>query len=269
MAINHEKIRQIAIDSVLGYIKNNFDGDRKFQILDNLIPKQRRIRSIVGGLETSLGRTMWEPIAKAIATDNGFSVENKSLKCPEYMPDALSSILTEVINARIKKDGRFDGISSHMEIKKRCEPFAKKPIKSFIKPASGSGVDIWLKKDGINYIFDIKTVQPNLKQYNSFLIQICNWYAYFYSEYPSEKVVARIIFPYNPHKVDFWTKTIGNGKPLEPENEAWVENRFWNFISNQENAFETINEILKGIGREGVLQVELDKIFAEGKYQIK
>ena len=39
-----------------------------------MIPKERKIRSIVGGLETSLGTTLWEPLAKALAIENNFEI---------------------------------------------------------------------------------------------------------------------------------------------------------------------------------------------------
>ena len=30
------------------------------QVLDDIFPQERRIRSLIGGLETSLGTTLWE-----------------------------------------------------------------------------------------------------------------------------------------------------------------------------------------------------------------
>ena len=42
--------------------------------LDLIFPKERRIRSLIGGLETSLGTRVWEPIAKTLAKNNGYTV---------------------------------------------------------------------------------------------------------------------------------------------------------------------------------------------------
>jgi hypothetical protein len=41
-------------------------------------------------------------------------------------------------------------------------------IISYQPPASGSGVDIHLLKNGIEYIFDIKTTQPNQADFKGF-----------------------------------------------------------------------------------------------------
>lgn len=51
--------------NIEGYARRSLKKNRKFQILDLLIPNERKIRSIVGGLETSLEPTLWEPLAKA------------------------------------------------------------------------------------------------------------------------------------------------------------------------------------------------------------
>ena len=45
--------------------------------LDLIFPKERRIRSLIGGLETSLGTRVWEPIAKTLAKNNGYTVLNE------------------------------------------------------------------------------------------------------------------------------------------------------------------------------------------------
>ena len=44
------------------------------QVLDYIFPKERRIRAIIGGLETSLGTKLWEQLAKLLASENGFEV---------------------------------------------------------------------------------------------------------------------------------------------------------------------------------------------------
>ncbi len=48
-------IRDTVKESIIAFAKKSLKKKAKFQILDLLIPKERKIRSIVGGLETSLG----------------------------------------------------------------------------------------------------------------------------------------------------------------------------------------------------------------------
>jgi hypothetical protein len=233
-----------------------------YQILDLLIPNERKIRSKVGGLETSLGRTLWEPLAKTLAKENGFIVHARNLECPSNMPAPLFNTLKEIIEAREQNNEQYNALTSHDTIKKVCQQFIKYPIPDFKKAPKGSGVDIWLEKDGNNYLFDTKTVQPNLKAFTGFLAQILTWYAYFYSKNPTGHVIARIVFPYNPYlKSEFWIKSKGNGKPLEPGLEAWVGNEFWDFVSGHEKTLVLIEESFIEIHEKGHLDQKFRKLF--------
>lgn len=263
--MNTEQAKKIIKDtvakSIKEFAKKSISKKAKFQILDLIMPKERKIRSIVGGLETSLGTTLWEPLAKALAKENGFTVINEKLKCPTNMPAALGGTLQMIIEDRKKGAGIFDATSSHANIKRVCQAFIERPIESFEKPPKGRGVDIWLKKDGVNYFFDTKTVQPNLSALTSCLEQVLAWYAYYYSKQPDGKAEGRIVFPYNPY-IDsiFWEKIIGHGMPLEPDNEAWVENQFWDFCSGLSNTFEIITTAFNELVEEGVLERDLDTL---------
>lgn len=254
-------IKDTVTKSIKDYAKKSISKKAKFQILDLIIPKERKIRSIVGGLETSLGTTLWEPLAKALARENGFTVIKTKLNCPTNMPAALGSTLQMIIEDRKKGAGLFDASSSHASIKRVCQAFIERPIESFERPPKGRGVDIWLEKDGVNYFFDTKTVQPNLSALTSCLEQVLSWYSYYYSKNPIGKAEGRIVFPYNPYVGSvFWDKTIGNGRPLERDNEAWVENQFWDFCSGLDNTFEIIMAAFNELVTEGTLERDLDAL---------
>ncbi len=254
-------IKQTTIESIINYFKKNLKRKRNFQILDLLIPRERNIRSIVGGLETSMGKTLWEPLAKEIAKQNGFVVVNKNLDAPINMPGSLSSTLQIVIEARENQNGLYDAKTSHDAIKSICQQFINSPISNFKKPPRGNGVDVWLQKNGVDYFFDTKTVQPNVGALKSFLTQILHWYAYYYSRYPTGTGIGRIIFPYNPYPGDYWKYCKAHGKPLEKKEEAWVENEFWDFISGVQNTYDLIKESFVELYDEKTLETELSNLF--------
>ena len=60
--MNKEEIKRITkatiVDSISGFAVKSLKKKAKFQILDLIIPKERKVRSIVGGMETSLGTTL-------------------------------------------------------------------------------------------------------------------------------------------------------------------------------------------------------------------
>lgn len=256
-----EIVKQTIIKSVSEFAKKAIKKKAKFQILDLIIPKERKIRSIVGGMETSLGTTLWEPLAKALAKENGFIIHEGNLKCPTNMPSSLNNTLQSIVEDRKKGGGLYDAESSHMEIKRICQSFILRPVESFEAPPKGRGVDIWLEKDNINYFFDTKTVQPNLSALTGCLEQVLNWYAYFYSKYPTGSAVSRIVFPYNPDpEKSFWEGVMGKGKPLEANNEAWVEDQFWDFCSGYKGTYKIITESFSEIRESRTLEATLDSL---------
>lgn len=256
-----EITKRIIKNGILIYTKGKAKKEPNFQILDLLIPRERKIRSIVGGLETSLGKTLWEPLAKELSANNNFEVIDKNLECPTNMPANLQNTLSNILEARTNKNGNLDAKKCHDLIYEACQKFIDEPIVAFKKAPRGFGVDIWLRKDEINYFFDTKTVQPNIGGLSKFVNQLLNWYAYFYSRYPTGKAEARIVFPYNPYNEDFWIKTKSGGFPLEKLNEGWVENEFWDFCTGYENTFGIIRECFTELKNSGEIKNELELLF--------
>ena len=72
-----ELIKSTVEDSINAFFSGK---DVKVEhVLDLIFPKERRIRSLIGGLETSLGTRVWEPLAKAFANNNGFTVKDEKI----------------------------------------------------------------------------------------------------------------------------------------------------------------------------------------------
>lgn len=253
-------IKETVKGSILAFAQKKLKSKPKFQILDLIIPKERKVRSIVGGLETSLGTTLWEPLARELAKQNGFIVKLEKLESPVNVPAGISQTLQLIIEDRKRDGGTYNALSSHDAIKNACQTCIKRPIDNFEKAPKGRGVDLWFVKDNMNYFFDTKTVQPNLSALTSCMEQVLTWYAYFYARFPQENAEARIVFPYNPYKGNFWDKTIGKGKPLAQDTEAWVEGQFWDFCSGVDNTYALIKEGFDELRVSGELEESLRKL---------
>jgi hypothetical protein len=255
-------IRSTTISSVTNFAQNRLRRrEGTFQILDLLIPRERKIRSIVGGMETSLGKTLWEPLAKSLARANGFEVINEDLLSPAIMPAVLQNTIAIITESRLNRVAEYTAAICHTQIRNACQSFITNPIANFSKAPRGFGVDIWLRKDEVNYFFDTKTVQSNIGNFTKYFNQVINWYVYYYSRYPNGNAQARIVFPYNPYPGDYWHGAIGGGFPLEAHNEAWVEDEFWDFCSGIENTFDHIKATFENIAESGDLQEQIDRLF--------
>ena len=210
-------------------------------VLDHIFPAERRIRSLIGGLETSMGTTVWEPLAKTLARNNGFQVIEQNILEPKPFPDLIYQEMNSLDTQR-----KNNTLSTN-ECKKRLRSAALQVKKlnnnlKYISPSPGNGVDIYLSKQGKEYAFDLKTTSPNKGDFKKFNTQLLEWYAYRLCRDPDVDFEARIIIPFNPNDKDWYEKNKNKIPPLNPREDLWVENEFWDFCSGHK---DTWNEILK------------------------
>ena len=255
------------VEAISSYAARRLGKEMPFQILDLIMPNERAIRSIVGGLETSLGTTLWEPLATSLAKKNGFKINDGSaIKMPAPMPQELKNAVEQIYDERVRQTGTYCALRSKQKIQSACQVFAITPSTKWEKPPSGSGIDLWISKDGKEYIFDTKTVQPNVGSFVRYLRQILNWYSYFFAQFPLATLEARIVFPYNPYSPqNFWNNTQNNAKPLIAGQEAWVEDDFWELCTGKTSSYRIIHQALKHVGQEGLVSQQIKDLFGPNK----
>ena len=220
---------------------------KTFHPLDHIFPKERKIRSKVGGLETSLGKNLWERLAKKLAELNQFEVldENAFNKSVPKLTSEINQIIFEFKKNRLNGDNKsinqlFDQLRSHLT-DVEIEPYSN-------SIQSGEGVDIYLRKNNTEYLVDIKTAQPNKKSTNSYFNTLCLWtglYALKKSDYDLKCFIA---FPYNPYSKDFWEQNLSKIPPLVPKIDAKESDEFWDLLSGESGTTEIIMNVFKKIG---------------------
>lgn len=247
-AETREDLKRSMKASIYNYVSNY--KPKSVHPLDLLIPKERKIRSVVGGLETSWGTTIWEPVAKTLAAKNGFEVISDKILKPKPMPKKVASLLASLIELREDKTTWLSAKECKKQLRDACRKLDWSKVK-YVAPASGTGVDILLKKDNKYYAYDTKTVQPNLGSIKGFNKQILEWYAYSICRQTDIDINCMIAYPYNPFKDDFWSRSPHNKGVLEPHVDALLENEFWDFLSGHENTYQVLTDILEELNSEG------------------
>ena len=74
-------------------------------------------------METSLGTTLWEPLAKSLASLNDFEVIEGNLEAPVNMPTSLQSTVQIVVDGRINRNSLYSATYCHDRIKEVCQGF--------------------------------------------------------------------------------------------------------------------------------------------------
>ena len=242
--ISAEKIEELTIETTEEAFYNYFSKSKKKTshiLLDRLFPDERRITSAVAGLQTSLGTSLWEKLAHKLAVLNGFEVvdEKEKIQPKPHVPE-----LNELIN-RIKEqreDGNLSNLNSfRRELDASFSNLGTRQSFAFTKMTKGKGIDLILRKSTKTYIFDIKTVQVNAGNGNTYNESILRWTAFWYYKFQgsAHDIHARLVFPYNSSdETDddgWWSEFGGRIKPLT-QDDIMVGNQFWSFITDNSNA---------------------------------
>lgn len=97
----------IAAAAIENYLKVKTEPDTFHALLDRVFPRERRTRSIMGGLETSLGTKLWERLANTFAQRAGFEVLNpREFKMPGDLPNELLNLESQWQRRRQAGGGR-------------------------------------------------------------------------------------------------------------------------------------------------------------------
>lgn len=237
-------------------------------VLDKIFPNERRIRSLIGGLETSLGTTVWEPIAKILAESNGFEIlDPKSFLMPIEIPNEVVKLQNDWLQRREDRGNKDELIQFVEQLRKtikKTKASERAKIK-YKKLTAGKGVDLYFQKNGVEYLFDLKTNQINQGGGLALNQRLIDWYIYRLLKQPDIKIKCQIAFPFNPFKTKtWWEKQGARAYPLQQGKDALVENEFWDFLSGMKNTWSYINAIFEELGNEG-LGNKYQKIFYKPK----
>lgn len=237
--LKHEIKKKIE-NSIRRYFKKK--RPKKKHVLDLIFPTERKIRSLIGGLETSLGTQLWEPLAKLIAEKNEFEILNiNDVLTPKKMPKEVEKIITKWRRKRNRQGSKqkLNGFISELKTHISQNDYSNL---EFQKMSKGEGIDIYLKKGEKEYAFDIKSNQINAKQGKSFNDTLMLWYASRLLMDVNVDFYAAIACPFNPYEEDWDVANGGRAHPLKKGIDLLVEDEFWNLLSGEENTWNNIKE---------------------------
>jgi type II restriction enzyme len=139
--------------------------------------------SFIQSLNTTFGTSIFEPVAETLASlrfpfaKKQFIVGNT---ISEQAQIEIQHIMNELITGR-KNPHKIE------EIEK-------------IRKVATSEVDLCvINNDGVVYLFDSKTVKPNISNFKDFKRTLLEWIAIYLSKHPEAKIHSYIAIPYNPY----------------------------------------------------------------------
>jgi hypothetical protein len=230
-------------NSFFRYFFSREPVETKHILLSRLYPSESVTGSAIVGLQTSLGTTLWENLAKNLATLNGFEVLDPKvfLQKPASIPRKAENLLGEW--ARKREESTKDlSLSEFSKLMKQVVADSPK-VKNFTKLGKGSGADLYFVKNGIKYVFDVKTVQINAGGGTKFNRTLMEWLTFdLFQNGPKSKMFVGLVIPYDPtENGDWWKLFQGRVAPLS-HSDVLVGGEFWDFVTGNKNSLKVITD---------------------------
>lgn len=219
-----------------------------------LLGKDRMaLYSFMQSLLTTFGASIFEPVAVALS-------KNKFVKASAQYK--LSEKISENCQLTIQKIMNNLTIGGNPNKPNEIELLRRSVTTDKINELKTVKADLFLENDrGEIFLFDLKTVKPNLSDFKDFKRMLLEWAGIILTENPKAKVNTIIAIPYNPYEPKPYERWTLKGM-LDLENELKVAEEFWDFLGG-DGAYEDLLECFEQVGIE--MREEIDKYFARFK----
>ena len=176
------------------------------------------------------------------------SIDSMNEWLTEQLEDLINAIKTHKPKGLIGCSGTFDTIKSVYTQEQK------------ITPPKGDGLDVWLKKDNVNYLLELKSPQVNAGNGNDFSHKLMKQYLYHLFWEPDSKVKVQLSIPYNPYNVPYEQAIKGRISPLLKDEDYLVDNNYWKFITGNENSMKLLKESFNELKNDGELYKRISSL---------
>jgi type II restriction enzyme len=219
-----------------------------------LLGKDRMaLYSFIHSLNTSFGTSIFEPVAVALANNNFIKAQsqfvvgnNITIECQNTIQKIMNQLTL-----------------GHLPNKKKELKAIKKACQSKnINKLRTVKVDLFVEsRDGNKYLFDLKTVKPNISNFKDFKRTLLEWAGIILTKNNSTKVNTLIAIPYNPYEPKPYERWTLKGM-LDLDYELKVAEEFWDFLGGK-GAYNDLLDCFEKAGLE--LRSEIDEYFKKFK----
>ena len=218
-----------------------------------LLGKDRMaLYSFIHSMSTNFGTNIFEPAAVALAKNN-FKSAQSHVKAGGYISEKALNEIQKIMDKLTTAASSPDKLKEIEIIREVCRKGAMRKVKP-------TEVDVLLEsKTGELFLFDLKTVKPNIGGFKEFKRTLLEWVATILAAKPEAKVNTIIAIPYNPYEPKPYNRWTIRGM-LDLDKELKVADEFWDFIGGK-GAYQDLLDCFEQAGIE--LRPEIDKYFAK------
>lgn len=230
------KIRELLSSKIENKLKSYGRESTSMPFLARLIQDSEKIAaySFIHSLATSLGMSIYEEVSVIIASETAEEAF-RNYGVGGVISKEQKAVIADIVT-KLRNGERTANIAK--EIKEVLAASAENG--EFQK--SGNIADFYMKRDGQEYYFEIKTVKPNIDVFEKSKTKLLEWVAR-----KRKPVKVYLAFPYNPYHPKPYHRFTEVGM-MDPPNDFLVGEEYWDFIGG-ENTFPELLEIFDEVGR--------------------
>jgi len=208
--------------------------------------------SFIHSLNTNFGTSIFEPVAKELASasfQSALSQQVAGTQISSQAHEVIQNIMDDLTTAKASPDKNKE-IEAIRRVAQKGEMRTVKLTKADIKLVSN---------DNVIYLFDLKTAKPNVGGFKEFKRTLLEWTAATLAIDSKAKIQTLIAIPYNPYEPKPYSRWTMRGM-LDLNSELKVADEFWDFLGGK-GAYNQLLDSFEKVGIE--LRSEIDEYFTK------
>lgn len=243
-----QKIKNLLSQKLEAKLKSYGRETTSMPFLARLIQDNEKIAaySFIHSMATTLGMSIYEEVSVILASetaDESFRNYGVGGAISKSQKSAIGSIVAKLRNGEQEAD---------IEEEKQEVLNASAENGEFQK--SGNIADFYMKRNGEEYYFEIKTVKPNIDVFEKSKTKLLEWVAR-----RRKPVNVFLAFPYNPYHPESYSRFTESGM-MDTSNDFLVGVEYWDFIGG-EGTFPELLKTFDEVGKQ--FKEQLNQKFKE------
>jgi len=224
-----QEIKKLLSRKIEAKLKSYGRETTSMPFLARLIQDNEKIAaySFIHSMATTLGMSIYEDISVIIASKTAEECF-RNYGVGGVLSKQQKVVISNII-AKLRSGER------EANIEKETEEILAASAENGEFQKSGNIADFYIKRDGIEYYFEIKTVKPNIDVFEKSKTKLLEWIAR-----TRRPIKVFLAFPYNPYHPEPYHRFTEVGM-MDPPNDFLIGEEYWDFLGGKNTFIDLLN----------------------------
>ena len=190
--------------------------------------------SFIHSIATTLGMSLYEQLSVVIAKDHSQDCA-RNVKMGGTISKARKATINAIVN-NLRENKRKPSI------RREIGEILRASKTDGITQKAGNIADFYMKRDGMEYFFEIKTVKPNIDVFEKSKTKLLEWVAR-----KDKRIKPFLAFPYNPYAPEPYARFTMQGM-MDVSNDFLVGEEYWDLIGGK-GTYKGLLEVIDEVGK--------------------